>query len=72
MKNLKSLIIISALGAISLVSCKKDRVCECTTGGNVDKVTYTDATKRQGKANCVSTTTDNGNGTSVKTVCELK
>ena len=72
MKNLKSLSIIIAIAAISIVACKKDRVCECTEGGVTYKVTINDATKRQGKANCVSTTEDNGNGTSTKTECKLK
>lgn len=71
MKNL-SLFSICAIAVISIVACKKDRVCECTTGGTTDKTTLVDVTKRQAKANCVSTTVDNGNGTSTKTECKLK
>ena len=71
MKNLRKLTIIAAF-AISLVACKKDRICECTTEGITEKVTFIDATKRQGKANCVSMTQDNGDGTSTKTECKLK
>ncbi len=63
---------VAAIIALSFAACKKDRVCECTSNGNTDKVTINDATKRQGKANCVSTTTDIGNGVSVKEECELK
>lgn len=71
MKNL-SLLSICAIAVISVVACKKDRVCECTTNGVTEKVTLVDATKRQGKANCVSYTEENGNGTSTKTECKLK
>jgi hypothetical protein len=71
MKKL-SILSIVAVAAISLASCKKDRVCECSVGGSVDKVTYNDATKRQGKANCVSYTEENFNGTSTKVECKLK
>lgn len=67
-----SLFSICAIAAISIIACKKDRVCECTTGSNTDKTTYVDATKRQAKANCVSYTVDNGNGSSTKTECKLK
>ena len=69
MKKLSLIIVTVAF--ISLVACKKERVCTCTEGGVSDKVTYVDVTKRQGKANCVSYTTDNGNGTSTKTECTL-
>ncbi|MEZ4804027.1 MAG: hypothetical protein R2852_00680 [Bacteroidia bacterium] len=71
MKKLTILSIV-AFAAISFVACKKDRVCECTESGTTDKTTYNDVTKRQGKANCVSYTYDNGNGTSSKVECELK
>lgn len=71
MKKL-SIFTLLAVAAISFVACTKDRVCECTEGGVTYKVTYNDATKRQGKANCVSTTEDNGNGTQTKYECELK
>ena len=65
-----------AVGTLSLVSCKKDRVCECTypsSGGpsNIDKTTYNDATKRQAEANCVSYTVEDG-GQIYKVTCELK
>ncbi|MDI1233095.1 MAG: hypothetical protein PSX81_02305 [bacterium] len=62
---------IVAIALISFVACKKDRVCTCTDSGISEKTTYNDVTKRQGKANCVSYTTDNGNGTSNKVDCKL-
>lgn len=70
MKKL-SIFTLLAVAAISFVACAKDRVCECTDSGTTYKVTYNDATKRQGKANCVSYEEDNG-GTTNKVTCELK
>lgn len=60
-----------AIVCISFVACKKDRVCTCTEGGVSDKTTLIKVTKRQAKANCVSTSVDNGNGTSTKNDCVL-
>lgn len=68
----KSFFIISLISIFSLVACKKDRVCECTVNGTTDKVTMNDATKRQAKDACVSTTYELGNGNSVKIECKLK
>mgnify|MGYP000675106621 CR=1 FL=1 len=57
------------MGIFALSSCgKKDWVCECKIGGSTSKITIHEATKRQAKANCVSTTT----GSSPKEECELK
>jgi hypothetical protein len=70
MKKL-SILALSAIAIINLASCKKDRVCECTTGNSTSKYTVVDASKRQAKANCVSYSYDNG-GTIVSTKCELK
>jgi len=68
---------VIALGAIALVSCKKDRVCECkvyvggTAFGDAEKVTFTDATKRTAKDACV-TKKATENGVEYKLECELK
>ncbi|MFN6037380.1 MAG: hypothetical protein ACK452_02845 [Bacteroidota bacterium] len=56
----KLTMILGIVGAIALISCKKDRVCECTEvygGGSTytTSVTLTDVTKSAAKANCVST-----------------
>jgi hypothetical protein len=63
---------VIAVAAVLLVSCKKDRVCECTVGGSVNKRTFNDAGKRQAKDACTSFTYGNANGTSTKVECELK
>lgn len=68
----KLLFLVVAIGCISFVACKKDRVCECTYGSTSRKITFTDATKRQAKDACISRSYDNGNGTSTKYECELK
>ena len=43
-----------------LVSCRKDRVCECTdkSGAIVSQASYTRATKREVKAVCISNNPD--------------
>lgn len=62
---------VIAFAAVLLVSCKKDRVCECTNNGQAEKVTFNDATKRQAKDACTSFSYDFG-GTIIKYECELK
>lgn len=72
---MKKLVLFSALAlvsALTIQSCKKDRVCECTVSSITYKVTFNDATKRQAKDACRSTETDNGNGTTTKMDCKLK
>lgn len=65
-------IIFTIIGCLSFVACKKDRVCECTFGSLSQKVTFTEATKRQAKDACVSKSYDNGNGTTSQIDCKLK
>ena len=70
------------IGAIALISCKKDRVCECTststapgTGSSVNTTTILDVSKGTAQANCMSTqSTYTVNGTSVTntSTCKLK
>lgn len=55
----------------SLMSCKKDYTCECTSGGTTTKFTIKNATKRQAKANCYSSSISFGSIVS-KTDCSLK
>jgi len=57
-----------AFVAISFASCKKDRVCTCTSGGTADKVTYLDAKKGDARAACLSYKTDYVNPVSGSTV----
>jgi hypothetical protein len=68
----KLLIVFAAIGCISFVACKKDRVCQCSVSTITYKVTLNDATKRQAKDACISRSYDNGNGTITKQECELK
>ena len=76
MKKLSILSIIAII-AISFTACKKDRVCECTSKTSsssttsTDKMTIVKATKRQAKANCVSTKSED-NGVTYTEDCELK
>jgi hypothetical protein len=82
----KILIVTACLGLISLSSCKKDRVCECTntytnSNGNVTtdpvaNVTYKDVKKGDAKTICQKSTStyvnqSGGTSTSVND-CKLK
>ena len=71
MKKLFALSSVIAVAAVLLVSCKKERVCECTYGTQTDKVTMLDVTKRQAKDACITRSYDY-NGTSIKVECKLK
>ena len=70
-----------AFVAISFASCKKDRVCTCTTtkswGTETNVTTYYKAKKKDVRASCignqtVSTSSPGGTSTGDKTTCELK
>lgn len=58
----KVLLFVAVVTAASFASCKKDRVCNCTTstspGGTatVSTVTYTEAKKGDARAACLSST----------------
>ena len=70
----------AAVVVLSLVSCKKDRVCTCTTaastGNIVDKTTYYKAKKKDARQRCIGSQTETTAGgqtsTGNKTTCELK
>ena len=78
----KSLFILAAVITVGFASCKKDRICECSTTStipgstaNTDKTTLIKVTKSQGKANCVSAKWDDTYGGSTYTytkTCTLK
>lgn len=62
-----------------MVSCKKDRVCTCTSdNGDVDKTTYFKTKKKYVRESCASQQTESfdsrtGNtSTGHKITCELK
>ena len=70
-------LMILFLGTITLVACKKDRVCECTTTApngtsvtDTDNTTYKKVTKRWMKnvRGCVSSEDPDG----TKEDCEIK
>lgn len=65
-----------AFVAISFASCKKDRVCTCTSGSTADKITYTKARKSDARAACLSYKTDDvnpitGATTTTEVTCNL-
>jgi hypothetical protein len=54
---MKKIIFVAIVAVASLASCKKDRVCTCTTsGGGTSVKTYTKAKKADARAACMSTT----------------
>jgi hypothetical protein len=77
----KVLLFVAVVTAASFASCKKDRVCTCTStttpGGGASTtsvVTYTEAKKGDARAACLSSTqTDVFGGTSYTTTrdCSL-
>ena len=78
---MKKGLFIAALAMISLASCKKDRVCECTTSSSAggpsvtQKFTLVDVSKGVAKKKCVSSKEeDSSSGTTVTetTTCTLK
>ena len=76
----KNLLIIIGIVALSTVSCKKDRVCECTTTTTVpgsasetDSFTLLDVSKGTAKRACVKTTRTIGTTSYTATTdCKLK
>ena len=79
MKYLKKISFIAFAGTLFLASCKKDRVCECTssvtfgsiTQSNTSKTTITDASKRTAKDACISKKAEE-NGYTYNLDCKLK
>ncbi|MFN5459703.1 MAG: hypothetical protein ACK5AY_07325 [Bacteroidota bacterium] len=74
-------LIAFAIICITLISCKKDRVCECTitdsSGTSTANVTYFDARKSDARLWCTSNSYQYENLTPTassgsKTVCKLK
>lgn len=81
---MRKLIFISSIILVLSASCKKYRTCECTSSGTILSTPYNDTntevspdklSKSQAKSWCKSFNepeTDDGQGTKVKTECELK
>ena len=58
---MKKILLLTAFAGLSVVSCKKDKVCTCTSHNGTSTTTLVNVTKTQAKANCISTSyTDNG------------
>ena len=75
----KIVLLGAAVVSLSLFSCKKDYVCECTTtyGGSstTGSTTYVGVSKAAAKANCVSTKEYTSGGqaiTGYSQTCNLK
>lgn len=58
---MKKVLLLTTLAGLSMASCKKDKVCTCSSHNGTSSTTLVNVTKAQAKANCISTThTDNG------------
>ena len=69
---MKKVLFLAACGALlGLVSCKKDRDCECTSGSTATTRTYTKISKHRAKVLCASYSTSY-NGTTTKVDCKIK
>ncbi len=71
----KGLFFVAVIAA-SLVSCKKDHTCTCTTSGGgftgtPDVTTMPKSTKAAARAHCLSSTWVSG-GVTITETCELK
>ena len=77
---MKKIILVVAIAGLAMASCKKDRICSCTTtssfkvGGSfisTNDVTYNKVTKETAKSACISKKASDSNG-SYSSVCALK
>jgi hypothetical protein len=76
----KITLLAATLVAITFASCKKDRVCTCTTTPVVgtaytEETTYFDARKKDARLYCMGSQTNDTAPVAVtgsKTTCELK
>jgi hypothetical protein len=68
----KAILMVAVIAAASFTSCKKDRVCTCVnSNGTTSVVTYTKASKRDARSQCLSYTVVN-NGATYTNTCSLK
>lgn len=68
----KAILMVAVIAAASFTSCKKDRTCTCVdSNGNSKVVTYTKASKRDARSQCLSYTYTVG-GATYTTTCTLK
>ncbi len=80
---MKKIILVVAIAGLAMASCKKDRICSCTTtstfnSGNssvsttsTNNVTFNKVTKETAKSACISRKASDSNG-SYSSVCALK
>ena len=75
----KTLLFVAVVAAASFASCKKDRVCTCTssyTGQTTPSdpvvTTYPDSKKSAARSHCLSSTTTSSSGVVTTNSCELK
>jgi len=79
---MKKVLLIAAVASLAMVSCKKDRTCECTSSSTIPgstsettKYTVYDVSKGTAKRACVKTTQEftSGGTTYISTDdCKLK
>lgn len=75
---MKKLLLFAAIAASTMfASCKKDRVCSCTYSGSggsatTEEITYTKASKRDARANCLSYKYVAPGGATTTRDCKLK
>lgn len=74
---MKKLLLFAAIAASTgFVSCKKDRVCSCTYtgsgGSTTEEITYTKASKRDARSQCLSAKYVAPGGATTTRDCKLK
>lgn len=62
---MKTVVSITFILGLSMISCKKDYVCQCTTSSNApnaqpntEKFTHINVTKSQAQSSCITTKSD--------------
>ncbi len=74
---MKKILLFAAVASLSLVSCKKDYTCECTTKDNTGAILTSNSvtikeTKSKAKDACSGKVTSSGGGSSITMECAIK
>jgi hypothetical protein len=74
---MKKVLLVAAIAAFAMSSCKKDYTCECTSKDSNGTVISTadgtvHTTKSKAKDACSQTASASSGGTSITTTCALK
>jgi hypothetical protein len=73
---MKKILLVAAVAGLSLVSCKKDYTCECTTTQNGTVVASSSYTaklkKKDAESWCSGNATSTGGGSTITSSCKLK